>query len=114
MDAVVFFVSGLDTVNVTQCLKLLRDLAHSGNRTVICTLHTPTASQFLQFDHVYVLTAGRCVYQGSPQQLVPFLTTLTLQCPISHNPADFGKYYHSCFWIKNLLFLLLFFSLGFK
>ena len=83
--------SGLDTVTTTTTLKLLRKLAHEG-RTVVCTIHQPSASLFSMFDHVYVLAAGLCVYQGATEELVPFLASTGLNCPTHYNPADFGKF----------------------
>ncbi|KAG8231411.1 hypothetical protein J437_LFUL012421 [Ladona fulva] len=82
----------MDSVAVRDCVSLLKMLAEHG-RTVVATLHQPTASLFLgQVDHVYVLVRGQCIYQGTPRALAPFLAyALHPQppCPISHNPADF-------------------------
>lgn len=80
--------SGLDNVSSTYCLQLLRGLAHQG-RTIVCTIHQPSASMFQLFDHVYVLSQGYCVYQGSTDKLVPFLSTVGLDCPLTYNPADY-------------------------
>lgn len=80
--------SGLDTVTTTTTLKLLRTLAHQG-RTVVCTIHQPSATMFAMFDHVYVLSAGLCVYQGATEELVSFLSSVGLHCPTHYNPADF-------------------------
>lgn len=70
---------------------MLKLLARQG-RTIICTIHQPTASHFQVFDQVYVLAKGQCVYQGASQQLVPFMSSVGLHCPKHYNPADYGKY----------------------
>lgn len=61
-------------------------------RTIICTIHQPTASLLSFFNRLYVVADGYCVYQGSPSKLIPFMSNVNLHCPITHNPADFGKY----------------------
>lgn len=80
--------SGLDEVNAAQCVRLLKSLAQQG-KTVVCTIHQPSAGTFALFDQVFVLARGQCVYQGGPLELVPFLRHVHMECPKHYSPSDY-------------------------
>lgn len=66
----------------------VRGLAWQG-RTVVCSIHTPSAKIFEMFDHVYVVANGQCIYQGEGSNIVPYVEAVGLRCPSNYNPADF-------------------------
>ncbi|XP_032665784.1 ATP-binding cassette sub-family G member 1-like [Odontomachus brunneus] len=80
--------SGLDSVTSKQCISLLKQLAKEG-RTIICTIHQPSATLLNMIDHLYVVANGNCVYTGSTQNLVAYLCSVGLYCPEYYNPADY-------------------------
>lgn len=80
--------SGLDSLTSKQCIMLLKQIASTG-RTIICTIHQPSAMIFEMFDHLYALANGKCIYQGAVKDLLPYLKDVNLVCPTYHNPADY-------------------------
>lgn len=80
--------SGLDEVTAAQCIRLLKNLAKQG-KTVVCTIHTPSAGIFALFDQVFVLARGLCVFQGAPTTMVPFLSYVNMVCPKHYSPSDY-------------------------
>lgn len=80
--------TGLDSSMSLQCISLLKQLSNQG-RTIICTIHQPSALIFELFDQLYAIADGQCIYSGAPRNLVSFLSEQGLKCSEFHNPSDF-------------------------
>lgn len=81
--------TGLDTFAATQCLNYLKDMAKKDQRTIIISIHQPSARHVEMFDHIYAISNGQCAYQGTSSNLVPYLKRCNLMCPSFYNPCDF-------------------------
>ena len=55
--------SGLDSHMANEVADCLRSLADEG-RTIVCTIHSPTAYAFGRFDDLLMLKAGKVTYSG--------------------------------------------------
>lgn len=80
--------TGLDSLASLQCISALQTLAKSG-RTMICTIHQPSAALYQLFDYIYLVVDGQCMYAGSPDNTVSYFAQQGLLCPEYHNPADY-------------------------
>lgn len=80
--------TGLDSSASASLVALLSVLARGG-RTLVATIHQPSALLFEKLDTVHCLANGRTLYRGPRANLVPALTNAGLRCPPYHNPADF-------------------------
>lgn len=80
--------TGLDALSSYQCVRLLHNLAKSG-RTVVCTIHQPSAVIYEMFDNIYLLAEGRRMYEGAAKNTIDYFASIGLQCPKYHNPADY-------------------------
>lgn len=80
--------TGLDSLSSLQCIFALQTLAKSG-RTIICTIHQPSAAIYQMFDYIYLVVDGQCMYAGTPDNTVSYLAQRGFQCPQYHNPADY-------------------------
>nr|XP_012140074.1 PREDICTED: ATP-binding cassette sub-family G member 1 isoform X3 [Megachile rotundata] len=81
--------TGLDSSSCSQCIALLKRLAKIERRTVICTIHQPSALLLEMFDAIYTVAAGYCIYRGPVKSLLPHMSSVGADCPPYHNPADF-------------------------
>lgn len=79
----------MDSSSCSQCIALLKRLANIERRTVICTIHQPSALLLEMFDAIYAVADGYCIYKGPVKSLLPHMSSIGIDCPPYHNPADF-------------------------
>ncbi|RWS06054.1 hypothetical protein B4U79_05826 [Dinothrombium tinctorium] len=85
--------SGLDSSTAFKCIEVMQSFIRSGDMSqrpmIIMTIHQPSTDIFNLFDKIYVLANGFCLYEGTPMQLVDYLSSFQLFCPTYFNPAEF-------------------------
>lgn len=80
--------SGLDSVTSARICQLLKKLATRG-RTVIYTIHQPTAECIDYFDDLMLMCKGKAVYHGPMAEAVDYFNDIGYPCPETHTPTDF-------------------------
>lgn len=80
--------SGLDTATSEKIAHILNMLSRTG-RTVICTIHQPSAGVLEHFDDLMLLSQGHCVYHGTMSKAVEYFESIGHPCPKRFTPTDF-------------------------
>lgn len=79
--------SGLDSAAACHVVKRLRTLALTG-KTVLVSIHQPSAEVFALFDNLTLLSAGQTVYFGETAKAQQFFDDAGFPCPGFRNPCD--------------------------
>lgn len=80
--------SGLDSFAAKAVVESLRSLAFTG-RTIVTTIHQPSAEIFQMFDDLCLLADGGVVYFGPAHLAAPYFTKIGHPPPERMNYADF-------------------------
>lgn len=92
--------SGLDASTSYSIVRLLRQLVSDSAypMSIVMSIHQPSARLFSVFDRVYVMSEGRCLYEGACDlgQVNEHLGRFQLECPKFHNIADYLIELASC------------------
>ncbi|CCW65601.1 unnamed protein product [Phytomonas sp. EM1] len=80
--------SGLDSVTSVKLVRQLRELARAG-RTILYTIHQPTAEVLSSFDDLMLLTGGRCAYHGPMADSLDYFESIGFRCPEHYTAGDY-------------------------
>lgn len=80
--------SGLDSTTALDLMEILKELADSGECTVVCTIHQPQTKIFNMLDNLLLMKKGSIVYQGNREQVIDYFAKQGYPCPELMNPAD--------------------------
>lgn len=81
--------TGLDSNASESVVRLLHKLTRQ-NKTVIMTIHQPSASVLQLFDQVVIFgRGGRTLYFGECAQMLDYFAKLGFNCPMWQNPGDY-------------------------
>ena len=76
-----------------QLINSLKHLTLKG-RSVLCTIHQPSAETFALFDKILLMKQGHVVYEGQPGEVMNQLISAGATVPTDKNinPADYLLY----------------------
>ncbi|XP_008797958.2 ABC transporter G family member 14-like isoform X2 [Phoenix dactylifera] len=80
--------SGLDSTTAARIVSVLRRLAAEGRRTVVTTIHQPSARLYRMFDKVMLLSEGSPIYYGRASDALHYFSSIGFLSPLSVNPAE--------------------------
>ncbi|CAN1731228.1 ABC transporter G family member 25 [Linum perenne] len=81
--------SGLDSTAAYRLVASLGQLAKSGKRTVVSSVHQPSSRVYQMFDSVLVLSEGRSLYFGKGCEAMGYFESVGYSPSFPVNPADF-------------------------
>lgn len=79
--------TSLDSMTANQIVVLLAQLARR-NRIVIVTIHQPRSELFRIFSRIAIMSCGKLVFCGQPEEMVDFFSQCGYECPEYCNPFD--------------------------
>lgn len=80
--------SGLDSKSAASVVEILLKLARDRNRTIICTIHSPSSHIFQMFDDLMLLSRGKLIFCGPREGALLFFSKQGMKVPQHTNPAD--------------------------
>ena len=80
--------SGLDCIKAELVINLLKEQANK-NKTIILTIHQPSATIFNSFNRLILISEGNFVYQGDIALSIKYFNKIGFTCPELKHPPDY-------------------------
>lgn len=80
--------SGLDSITALKTVRILKKEAKRG-KTIICTIHSPSAEAFMEFSRLLLLHDGHQLYQGPTSEIPDYLRSINVIPSKFMNISDF-------------------------
>ena len=81
--------TGLDSTTTYEIIKVIQQMAHLMDLTVVISLLQPPPETLELFDDIILLCEGDIVYHGARQNVIDFFNNIGFTCPSRKNVADF-------------------------
>uniref|UniRef100_A0A803NX39 ABC transporter domain-containing protein n=1 Tax=Cannabis sativa TaxID=3483 RepID=A0A803NX39_CANSA len=81
--------SGLDSTTAQKIVSAVAELAKTGRRTVLMSIHQPSSRLFYMFDKLMLLSEGNSLYFGKGSDVMDYFSGMGYAPSIAMNPSDF-------------------------
>jgi len=83
--------SGLSATDSLLVMECIRNISKRYQMTVVSVMHQPRNSVFNKFEHLILLTGGKCAFNGRASTAIDYFKSIRdeFSCPAYTNPADF-------------------------
>lgn len=83
--------TGLDSSTTYHITKVLREMVHIIDLTMVISLLQPDPETFKLFDDVILMSEGKIVYHGPCQNVLGFFEYMGFKCPERKGVSDFPQ-----------------------
>ncbi|XP_062088742.1 ABC transporter G family member 9-like [Humulus lupulus] len=81
--------SGLDSTTAQRTVSAVAELASTGGRTVLMSIHQPSSRLFYMFDKLILLSEGNSLYFGNGSDVMDYFSSIGYAPSMAMNPSDF-------------------------
>ncbi|XP_065217060.1 protein scarlet-like [Planococcus citri] len=81
--------TGLDSFTALKLMTIMRNMADQKDKTIICSIHQPSAKIFELFHQIILLHDGKVAFSGTTENAVEFFQNIGYPFNEEQNPADY-------------------------